>query len=81
MDASACRAIMHRRGCGGLEHITDKSLWVQQAVRDYSIVVEKIARDEMHALILASPSSAEELWKHLTQLNGFRSAQSKDAEH
>ena len=37
VDASACRAIMLRRGCGGLKHITVKSLWVQEAVREYSI--------------------------------------------
>ena len=72
VDASACRAIMLRRGCGGLKHITVKSLWAQEAVRDYSIVVERISRDEMHAHILASPSSADELTKHLTKLNGFR---------
>ena len=37
VDANACRAIMLRRGCGGLKHITVKSLWVQEAVREYSI--------------------------------------------
>ena len=31
VDASACRATMLRRGCGGLKHITVKSLWVQEA--------------------------------------------------
>ena len=31
VDASTCRAIMLRRGCGGLKHITVKSLWVQLA--------------------------------------------------
>ena len=68
VDASACRAIMLRRGCGGLKHITFKSLWVQEAVREYSIEIERISRDEMHAHIFASPSSAEELRKHLTEL-------------
>ena len=72
MDASACRAIMLRRGCGGLKHIAVKSLWVQEAVREYSIEIERISRDEMHAHILASPSSAEELRKHVTKLNAFR---------
>ena len=72
MDATACRAILLRRGCGGLKHLTVKSLWVQEAVRDYSIEVEKVSRDAMHAHILASPSSADELTKHLTELNGFR---------
>ena len=37
VDASACRAIMLRRGCGGLKHITVNSLWVQEAAREYSI--------------------------------------------
>ena len=30
-------AIILRRGCGGLKHMTDKSLWLQEAVREYSI--------------------------------------------
>ena len=53
VDASACRAIMLRRGCGGLKHITVKSLWVQEAVREYSIEIDRISRDTMHAHILA----------------------------
>ena len=66
VDASASRAIMLRRGCGGLKHITVKSLWVQEAVQ---IEIERISRDEMHAHIFASPSRAEELREHLTELN------------
>ena len=72
VDASACRAIMLRRGCGGLKHITVKSLWVQEAVREYSIDIERISRDEMHPHIIASPSSAEELRNQLTKLNACR---------
>ena len=64
---------MPRRGYGGLKYITVKSLWVQEAVREYSITIEKVPRDAMHAHIFASPSSADELTKHLTELNGFRS--------
>ena len=38
VDASACRAIMLRHGCGGLKkHITVKSLWVQEAVRELKV--------------------------------------------
>ena len=73
VDARACRAIMLRRGCGGLKRITVKSLWVQEAVREYLITIEKVPPDAMHAHILASPSSADELKKHLTEVNGFRS--------
>ena len=72
VDAGACRAIMLRRGCGGLKHITVKSLWVQEAVRKYSIAIDRVPRDEMPAHFLASPSSAEELRKHLTKLNAHR---------
>ena len=67
VDASACRAIMLRRGCGGLKHITIKSLWVQEAVREYSIALVRLPGDVMHAHVLASPPSAEELRKHLTE--------------
>ena len=53
VDASVCRAIMLRRGCGGLKHITVKSLWVQETLR-------RVPRDVMRAHVFASPSSAEE---------------------
>ena len=72
VDACACRAIMLRRGCGGLKHISVKSLWVQEAVCEYLITIERVPRDAMHAHTLASPSSADELKKHLTELSGFR---------
>ena len=75
VDASACRAIMLRLGCGKLKHITVKSLWVQEAVREYLITIERVPRDAMHA----PPSSADELTKHLTGLTGFRSVQPDDA--
>ena len=56
-----------------------KSLWVQEAVREYSITIERVPRGAMHAHILASPSSAEELKKHLTELNDFRDLELEDA--
>ena len=78
VDASACRAIMLRRGCGGLEHVTVESLWVQEAVRECSIAFERVPRDVTHAHVLASPSSAEELRKHLTELNVYRDGEAED---
>ena len=68
VDASACRTIMLRCGCGGLKHITVKSLCFQETVREYSFEVDRVPRDEMHAHFLASPSSAEELGRHLTKI-------------
>ena len=61
-------------------HITVKSLWVQEEARDYSIEIERISRDEMHAHILASPSSAEELRNDLTELSAFRRLESDEVE-
>ena len=80
VDASGCRAIMLRRVCGGLKHIAVKSLWVQEAVRDYSITIERVSRDVMHAHILASPSTPDELTRHLTELNGFPYTELEDAQ-
>ena len=74
VDASACCAIMLRRGCGGLKHITVKSLWVQEALL---IEIDRMSRDEMPAHVLASPSSAEELRKHLTKLNAGRDGEAE----
>ena len=77
VDASACRAIMLRRGCGGLKHITVKSLRVQEAVREHSTAIERVPRDVMHAHVLASPSRAEELRKHLTELDAYRDGEAE----
>ena len=78
VDASACRAIMLRRGCGGLKHITVKSLWVQEAVWECSIAIKRVPRDVMLAHVLASPSSAEELRKHVTELNAYRDGEAEE---
>ena len=87
VDASACRASMLRRGCGGFKRITVESLWVHEPVRENSIAVERVPRDVMHAHVLACPSSAEELRnstqcgrveKHLTELNAYRDGEVED---
>ena len=53
VDASACRAIMLRRGSGGLKHITAKSLWGQEAVRKYSIEIDVFP--EMRCKLISLP--------------------------
>ena len=78
VDASACRAIMLRRGCGGLKHINVKSLWVQEAVRECTRLKSRESREKRcPAHILASPSSAEELRKHLKKLNAYRDGEAE----
>ena len=56
-------------------------MWVQEAVREYAMEIVRISRDEMHANILASPCSADELTKHLTKLNGFRIEENEEIEY
>ena len=46
-------------------------------IREYSIAVGRVPRDVMHAHVLASPSSAEELRKHLTELNAYRDGEAE----
>ena len=81
VDASACPAIMLRRGCGCLKHIIVKSLWFKKQFGNTLLKFERISRDEMHAQILPLPSSAEELRKHLTELTAFRSLESEETDH
>ena len=79
-DCSSCeRKCMscHHVDCGGLKHITVKSLWGQEAVGEYSIAVDRVPRDVMHAHVLASPSSAETLRNHLTELNAYRDGEAE----
>ena len=81
VDASACRAITLRRGCGGFfntslsSHCGYKKQFVSTRLK-----VRDISRDEMHAHIFASPSSAVALRKHLTELNAFRISNAEEAD-
>ena len=76
VDASACRAIMLRRGCGGLKHITVKSLWVQEAVREY-LNCNWESSQRCDACARPCLSIAEELRRHLTELNALKDGEDK----
>ena len=72
VDATACRAIILRRGSGSLKHLHVKDLWVQAITKELGVSIVKVAREEMHAHILASPARPEELQHHLAALGAFR---------
>ena len=61
VDASACRGILLRQGAGKVKHLTTKQLWVQGAIKAYSIEVKKIPRNVNSADILTHPVSGDEL--------------------
>ena len=71
-DATANRAILLRRGAGGLKHVEVKFLWAKDIVRRYNVLVSRVDRSVMHAHILASPSRASELKAHLEALHAYR---------
>ena len=48
-DSSACRGMLLRHGAGRVKHLSTKQLWVQEAVRTYSIDACKIAREDNHS--------------------------------
>ena len=53
VDASACKAILMRKGSGSLKHLEVKDLWGQTIVKEKSIDVRKIPRDH-HAMVRGS---------------------------
>ena len=75
-DNDTCRPVLGRAHLLTIDVNWDEfHAWLfvpQEADREFSIEVQRNPRNEMHAHILASPSSAEELRKHLTELNAFR---------
>ena len=46
VDASAAIGIMQRKGLGKLRHLDTQSLWVQDAVRQKKVIVEKVKGTE-----------------------------------
>ena len=44
-DSSAANGVVHRQGCGKVKHLECRQLWVQGAVFDGRVRVEKVSRD------------------------------------
>ena len=82
VDASACKAILLRKGVGSLKHLEIRDLWGQEITKRLGISVEKISRDVNAADALASPCDRKDLLKHMyrigVQLEGGRCAVKQD---
>ena len=72
VDATACRAVMLRRGCGSIKHLSLKILWTQEAVREFNIQVEKVDRTRNFAHIMASPAKPSDFESFLPGFNAVR---------
>ena len=69
VDSAACKSIISRKGSGSLKHLSTKDMWVQEAVRRYQVVEEKIPREINSADMLASYTGAKSMDAHLERLN------------
>ena len=67
VDAGACRGILMRQGAGALKHLGVRQLWVQEAIVDYKVRVDKIGRDSNLADFLCSPGKEATLETRLTE--------------
>ena len=67
-DASVCKSILLRHGCGKIKHLSIKQLWVQGAVESYGIKILKIPRDWNGSDLLTHPVSKDTLYRHLVLL-------------
>ena len=67
-DASACKGIVLRQGCGRIKHLDVKSLWIQGAIEVHNISVKKVSREQNPADMLTHPVSRLELEKHMQKL-------------
>ena len=68
VDASATIGMVHREGSGQLKHLHVRTLWVQEAVREYKVAVKKIPRTSNCADALCSMPRLENFGRMMAQL-------------
>ena len=79
VDASACKAILLRKGTGTLKHLETKDLWVQEVIRKKQIEVCKVPREENMSDSLASYSNGDTLCRHMEIMKLRRQQPEPDA--
>jgi len=68
-DASVCKSILLRHGCGKIKHLSTKQLWVQGAIESYAIKVFKIPRNDNPADLLTHGCTKVDHERHLKNLS------------
>ena len=66
-DSSAAKGALSRRGSGKIKHLTTKQLWVQEAIRNYSIEVHKNPRAINTAELLTHQCNIPDVEDHLNR--------------
>ena len=67
-DSSACSGIVHREGCGKVKHLETRQLWVQEAVNNKEVEVQKIPRERNCSDCLTHFWSAVDGYRHLSKV-------------
>ena len=68
-DASVCKSILLRQGCGKIKHLSTKQLWVQGAIETYGISIIKVPRAENPSDLLTHGCNKVDHFKHLRALS------------
>ena len=71
-DASVCKSILLRHGCGKIKHLSTKQLWVQGAIESYGVKVWKVPRADNPADLLTHSCSKVDHDTHLRNLGQIR---------
>ena len=78
-DSSACKGMMLRKGCGRVKHLSVKQLWVQGAIKNYGITVEKIPREQNFADALTHEVNRE-FMQYAMKMMGYKDTFEADTE-
>ena len=72
IDSSDAKGTLSRRGSGKIKHLTTKQLWVQEAIRNYTVELVKIRRDINCSDLLTHQCSRPDFDNHLGRLQIIR---------
>ena len=67
-DSSAAIGVCHRQGLGKLRHLAVQDLWIQQAVMDGKVKLDKVPGVENPADVLTKPTTHKAMEWHLSTL-------------
>ena len=71
-DSSAAKGTLTRQGSGKKKHLTTKQLWVHEALRRYTIEVQKVNREVNSADLLTHQCGKLDFTSHLQRLSFIR---------
>ena len=70
-DSNAAIGIVHREGLSRTRHIKVQFLWLQEKVKDKSLVVSKVGTEHNKADLMTKNLPADSIKKHLESMNVY----------